>query len=73
MNDLKIGAAMIKEALDRENVKEAQAQRRKEEEKAAQEAAKAKVLFGDILALCFANFASCRSNKPSTTTGRAGR
>ncbi|KAI0719546.1 hypothetical protein C8T65DRAFT_635723 [Cerioporus squamosus] len=43
MNDLKIGAAMIKEALDRENVKEVQAQRRKEEEKAAQEAAKAKI------------------------------
>ncbi|RDX55623.1 hypothetical protein OH76DRAFT_755621 [Lentinus brumalis] len=43
MNDLQIGAAIIKEALEREVVKEERAQRRKEEEKAAQDAAKAKV------------------------------
>ena len=47
LNDLKTGAAIIKEALERENVKEVQAQRRKEEEKAAQEAAKAKVFGRD--------------------------
>lgn len=63
MNDLKIGAAMIKEALDRENVKEERAQRRKEEEKAAQEAAKAKVLFDDdpefmLCSSCFPGQAS---------------
>ncbi|TBU49543.1 hypothetical protein BD309DRAFT_947092 [Dichomitus squalens] len=43
MNDLKIGAAMIKEALDRELPKEERAARRRAEEKAAEEAAKAKV------------------------------
>ncbi|KAI0352950.1 hypothetical protein OH77DRAFT_1428070 [Trametes cingulata] len=43
MEDLKIGAAMIKEALDRELVKEEREQRRKAEEKAAHEAAVAKV------------------------------
>ncbi|RPD67156.1 hypothetical protein L226DRAFT_529545 [Lentinus tigrinus ALCF2SS1-7] len=42
-NDLQIGAAMIKEALARENIKEVHAQRKREEEKAAQEVAKAKV------------------------------
>lgn len=43
MNDLRIGAAMIKEALDRETTKEEQAARKKAEEKAAKEAAVAKV------------------------------
>ncbi|OSD04259.1 hypothetical protein PYCCODRAFT_1433642 [Trametes coccinea BRFM310] len=43
MEDLKIGAAMIKEALDRELVKEDREQRRSAEEKAAHEAAVAKV------------------------------
>lgn len=44
MEDLKIGAAMIQEALDRELVKEEREQRRRAEEKAAHEAAVAKVL-----------------------------
>ncbi|EIW61950.1 uncharacterized protein TRAVEDRAFT_163609 [Trametes versicolor FP-101664 SS1] len=43
MEDLQIGAAMIKEALDRELVKEGRDQRRRAEEKAAHEAAVAKV------------------------------
>ncbi|KAI0660974.1 hypothetical protein C8Q70DRAFT_973882 [Cubamyces menziesii] len=43
MEDLKIGAAMIKEALERELVKEEREQRRRAEEKAAHEAAVAKV------------------------------
>ncbi|CDO75594.1 hypothetical protein BN946_scf184858.g34 [Trametes cinnabarina] len=43
MNDLKIGAAMIKEAVDRELVKEEREQRRRADEKAAHEAAVAKV------------------------------
>ncbi|KAI0750812.1 hypothetical protein C8Q80DRAFT_1154022 [Daedaleopsis nitida] len=43
MNDLRIGAAIIKEALDREVVKEDREARRKAEEKAAKEAAVAKV------------------------------
>ena len=43
MNDLKIGAAIIKEALDRELPKEEQAARKRAEEKAAHEAAVAKV------------------------------
>lgn len=45
MEDLQIGAAMIKEALDRELVKEGRDQRRRAEEKAAHEAAVAKVAF----------------------------
>lgn len=40
---LRIGAAIIKEALDREVVKEEQAARKKAEEKAAKEAAVEKV------------------------------
>ncbi|KAI0375646.1 hypothetical protein BV20DRAFT_959647 [Pilatotrama ljubarskyi] len=43
MEDLKIGAAMIKEALDRELIKEERDQRRRAEEKAAHDAAVAKV------------------------------
>ena len=44
MEDLRIGAAMIQEALDRELVKEERDQRRRAEEKAAHEAAVAKVI-----------------------------
>ncbi|KAI1786541.1 hypothetical protein LXA43DRAFT_897752 [Ganoderma leucocontextum] len=43
MNDLKVGTAMIKEALDRELPKEEHAARKRAEEKAAHEAAVAKV------------------------------
>ncbi len=43
MNDLKVGAAMIKEALDRELPKEERAAHKRAEEKAAHEAAVAKV------------------------------
>ncbi|KAI0771636.1 hypothetical protein BD413DRAFT_445850, partial [Trametes elegans] len=43
MDDLKIGAAMIKEALDRELVKEERDHRRRADEKAAHEAAVAQV------------------------------
>ncbi|KAI0638195.1 hypothetical protein C8Q77DRAFT_416722 [Trametes polyzona] len=43
MDDLRIGAAMIKEALDRELVKEEVDKRKRAEEKAAHEAAVAKV------------------------------
>ncbi|KAI0677544.1 hypothetical protein C8Q78DRAFT_96843 [Trametes maxima] len=43
MDNLKIGAAMIKEALDRELVKEDRDQRKRAEEKAAHEAAVVKV------------------------------
>lgn len=45
LNDLKIGAAIIKEALDRELPKEEKAARKRAEEKAAHEAAVAKVTY----------------------------
>ncbi len=71
MNDLQIGAAIIKEALEREVVKEERAQRRKEEEKAAQDAAKAKVLFDDDL-LRMLLILYLRSSKRFMMTGKAG-
>ncbi|KAI9001003.1 hypothetical protein BD414DRAFT_404668 [Trametes punicea] len=49
MEDLKLGAAMIREALDRELVKEEREQRRRAEEKAAHEAAVAKALIYNLL------------------------
>lgn len=73
MEDLTIGAAMIKEALDRELVKEGRDQRRRADEKAAHEAAVAKVALS-ANRTPFPLTGQCdRSSKHSTTTERAGR
>ncbi len=73
MEDLKIGAAMIKEALDRELVKEGRDQRRRAEEKAAHEAAVAKVASSANWTRFLLTAQYDRSNKLFMTIERAER